>query len=111
MDHTGSSRPSVTRGEPDAVKVARPVREGGPGKRTRGNSDTAPGADPHWELGGETALSNLVMLCLVHHREIHSSGWVVRIAGDGLPEFIPPPWIDPQQRPRRNPNPYRPDTG
>ena len=42
-----------------------------------------------WELGGDTALSNLVMLCSVHHREIHSSGWTVRIAPDGLPEFIP----------------------
>lgn len=47
MDQTGSTRPSVTRGEPDAVKVARPVREGGPGKRARGNSGTAPGADPY----------------------------------------------------------------
>jgi hypothetical protein len=53
-----------------------------------------------WENGGETKLSNLVMLCRVHHRQIHSSDWVVRIR-DGLPEFIPPPWIDPDQRPRR----------
>jgi hypothetical protein len=41
----------------------------------------------------------------VHHREIHSSGWRVRIAADGLPEFIPPPWIDLEQKPRRNPAP------
>ena len=53
-----------------------------------------------WELGGETKLSNLVMLCAAHHRQIHSTEWVVRIR-DGLPEFIPPPWIDPDQRPRR----------
>ena len=39
--------------------------------------------------GGETKLSNLVMLCRVHHRQIHSTEWVVRIR-DGLPEFIPP---------------------
>jgi hypothetical protein len=52
-----------------------------------------------WELGGDTALSNLVMLCSVHHREIHSSGWTVRIAADGLPEFIPPLWIDIEQKP------------
>jgi hypothetical protein len=64
-----------------------------------------------WERGGDTALSNLVMLCSVHHREIHSSGWSVRIAADGLPEFIPPPWIDLEQKPRRNPTVPRPDIG
>jgi hypothetical protein len=53
-----------------------------------------------WENGGPTRLDNLVMLCRVHHRQIHSTDWVVRIR-DGLPEFIPPPWIDPEQHPRR----------
>jgi hypothetical protein len=55
-----------------------------------------------WEHGGPTELANLVMLCKVHHRLIHHSGWVVRIR-DGLPEFIPPKWICAEQRPRRNP--------
>ena len=58
-----------------------------------------------WELGGPTKLSNLVMLCRVHHRQVHSTEWVVRIR-DGLPEFIPPPWIDPDQRPRRRALPH-----
>jgi hypothetical protein len=58
-----------------------------------------------WENGGETKLPNLVMLCRVHHRQIHSSDWVVRIR-DGLPEFIPPRWIDPEQRPRRRALPH-----
>ena len=53
-----------------------------------------------WERGGKTRLSNLVMLCRSHHRQIHSTDWIVRIR-DGLPEFIPPPWTDPEQRPRR----------
>jgi uncharacterized protein DUF222/HNH endonuclease len=53
-----------------------------------------------WELGGDTKLSNLVMLCRQHHRQIHFTGWVVRIR-DGLPEFVPPKWIDPAQEPRR----------
>ena len=61
-----------------------------------------------WEAGGATTLSNLVTLCTVHHRQIHSSGWSVRIAPDGLPEFFPPTWIDPQQRPRRKPPAYPP---
>jgi hypothetical protein len=54
-----------------------------------------------WERGGHTKLDNLVSLCKVHHRLIHYSGWIVRIR-DGLPEFIPPKWIDPEQTPRRN---------
>ena len=58
-----------------------------------------------WELDGETALSNLVMLCAAHHRQIHSTEWIVRIR-DGLPEFIPPRWIDPDQRPRRRALPH-----
>ncbi len=55
-----------------------------------------------WANGGETVLGNLVMLCRVHHRQLHHSAWTVRIR-DGLPEFIPPGWIDPQRRPRRKP--------
>ncbi len=39
------------------------------------------------------------MLCRMHHREIHATEWSVRIV-DGLPEFIPPKWIDPDQNPR-----------
>jgi hypothetical protein len=53
-----------------------------------------------WELGGDTKLSNLVMLCRQHHRQIHFTEWGVRIR-DGLPEFLPPKWIDPLQEPRR----------
>ena len=55
-----------------------------------------------WETGGETSLGNCVMLCKVHHRQLHHTEWLVRIR-DGLPEFIPPRWIDPDQRPRRQP--------
>ena len=58
-----------------------------------------------WELGGETKLSNLVMLCAAHHRQIHSTEWVVRIR-DGLPEFIPPKWLDFEQKPRRRALPH-----
>jgi 5-methylcytosine-specific restriction protein A len=63
-----------------------------------------------WEHGGPTELNNLVMLCRAHHRLIHHSGWMVRIR-DGLPEFIPPRWIDPEQKPRRNPHHDPPATG
>ncbi|QJY46887.1 DUF222 domain-containing protein [Pseudonocardia broussonetiae] len=57
----------------------------------------------HWEHGGPTRLDNLVMLCKAHHRQIHHTDWQVRIR-DGLPEFLPPKWIDPHQTPRRKPH-------
>jgi Domain of unknown function (DUF222)/HNH endonuclease len=56
----------------------------------------------HWADGGATSLDNAVLLCRHHHREIHRHDWQVRIAADGLPEFIPPAWVDSEQRPRRN---------
>ncbi len=55
-----------------------------------------------WLDGGPTDLDNLVLLCRRHHRIIHHSEWVVRMTGTGIPEFVPPRWIDPQQIPRRN---------
>lgn len=55
-----------------------------------------------WSEGGATALDNLVLLCRHHHRVIHAGDWQVRLGTDNLPEFIPPPWTDPRQRPRRN---------
>jgi hypothetical protein len=56
-----------------------------------------------WTAGGPSELSNLVLLCRRHHRLIHDGDWTVRIAGDGLPEFIPPPAFGVAARPRRNP--------
>jgi hypothetical protein len=41
------------------------------------------------------------MVCHLHHKQIHSTEWEVRIPADGIPEFIPPAWIDPSRRPRR----------
>jgi hypothetical protein len=61
-----------------------------------------------WFRGGPTSVDNCVLLCRVHHREIHSTEWIVRTASDGIPEFVPPVWIDPEQRPRRHPRYLRP---
>ncbi|MFC7551022.1 DUF222 domain-containing protein [Plantactinospora sp. GCM10030261] len=55
-----------------------------------------------WSTGGTTTVTNGVLLCHRHHRTIHHDGWQVHLATDGHPEFIPPPWTDPEQRPRRN---------
>jgi hypothetical protein len=54
-----------------------------------------------WHDGGETRESNLMLLCGRHHRLIHNSDWEATII-DGYPEFIPPAYIDPERRPRRN---------
>jgi len=55
-----------------------------------------------WVDGGPTNLDNSVLLCGYHHRLIHRGDWIVRLAADGMPEFIPPAYVDPRQRPRRN---------
>ncbi|WP_410810112.1 DUF222 domain-containing protein [Micromonospora sp. 067-2] len=56
----------------------------------------------HWVDGGPTSLANAVLLCGHHHRHLHHGDWIVRLAGDGQPEFVPPAWLDPDQLPRRN---------
>jgi hypothetical protein len=56
----------------------------------------------HWSDGGETNLANAVLLCRYHHRVVHHGDWQVRLGPDGLPEFLPPAWLDPAQHPRRN---------
>ncbi|MEV1072236.1 HNH endonuclease signature motif containing protein [Micromonospora parva] len=56
----------------------------------------------HWADGGDTSLTNAVLLCGHHHRHLHHSDWTVRLTGDGHPEFVPPAWLDPKQLPRRN---------
>ncbi|MET8851851.1 DUF222 domain-containing protein [Amycolatopsis sp. NPDC004625] len=56
----------------------------------------------HWAECGPTNLGNLVLMCAHHHRLLHRSGWEVRIAADGLPEFLPPLFLDRRRKPRRN---------
>ena len=55
-----------------------------------------------WVDGGPTSHTNGVLLCPAHHRCIHKGEWEVRFAADGIPELIPPPWVDPTRTPRRN---------
>jgi Domain of unknown function (DUF222) len=55
----------------------------------------------HWIDGGETCLENCVLLCAYHHTLIHHGGWEIHVIG-GLPYFLPPPWLDPDRRPRHN---------
>src|SRR5262250_3126633 len=62
----------------------------------------------HWADGGPTSLPNLLLVCPAHHYTAHHSDWEVRIAPDGLPEWIPPLRIDFQRRPRRHHRHQRP---
>ena len=41
----------------------------------------------HWANGGETKLSNLVMLCRFHHRQVHEGRVKVRMLDDGALRF------------------------
>ena len=54
-----------------------------------------------WQDGGETDVGNLTLVCGFHHREFRRRGWSVTMV-DGCPEWTPPRWIDPEQRPVRN---------
>ena len=70
--------------------------------------DTAPSwCERHhiipWQIGGDTNLDNLTLLCRYHHRHFEQGGWTCRLNQDGLPVWIPPKWIDRQQRPILHP--------
>jgi len=43
---------------------------------------------------------DLTLACRYHHTHFLQKGWACRINADGLPEWIPPRWIDPEQRPQ-----------
>ncbi|MET9022868.1 DUF222 domain-containing protein [Actinopolymorpha sp. NPDC004070] len=54
-----------------------------------------------WDDFGPTDLDNGVLLCKTHHTFVHHKGWIVRMGAHGHPEYIPPEWVDPQQRVQR----------
>lgn len=89
-----------------ALRRALAVRDGGCAFPT---CDRPPRwADVHhivpWHAGGRTDLVNTVLLCPHHHTVAHdkNAGWTIRPGADGRPDFIPPPHIDPEQKPLRN---------
>ncbi len=55
-----------------------------------------------WSCGGRTDLANGALLCAFHHYLIHHSDWQLAMSVAGVPEVIPPVWIDPVRTPRRN---------
>ena len=54
-----------------------------------------------WAEGGETSIDNLTLLCAYHHHHFDELGWRCRMI-NGLPHWIPPRWIDPEQKPKFN---------
>jgi hypothetical protein len=54
-----------------------------------------------WSKNGPTDMSNLAMLCGHHHTETHAGTWTLEMRA-GIPWVKPPPWLDPEQRWRRN---------
>ncbi|MET1004807.1 MAG: DUF222 domain-containing protein [Propionibacteriaceae bacterium] len=55
-----------------------------------------------WARGGLTDLNNLTLLCRWHHHNFAQRGWQCRMRDDGLPEWIPPKWVDREQKPLQN---------
>ena len=55
----------------------------------------------YWSRGGPTGTENGTLLCSHHHHVIHKEQWTIQLR-TGIPWFIPPPHIDPRQKPRRN---------
>jgi hypothetical protein len=62
----------------------------------------------YWSHGGTSGTENGTLLCSHHHHLIHKEQWTIQVR-TGIPWFIPPPHIDPRQRPRRN-HYFRPST-
>jgi hypothetical protein len=48
----------------------------------------------HWADGGESSLSNALLVCSLHHRHVHELGYTVELGPDQRPRFR-----DPQGRP------------
>ncbi|CAN7295057.1 DUF222 domain-containing protein [Arthrobacter sp. LjRoot14] len=61
----------------------------------------------YWSHGGTTSTENGTLLCSHHHHLIHKEQWHIQVK-TGIPWFIPPPHIDPHQKPQRN-NYFRPE--
>ncbi|AOT05567.1 hypothetical protein ASPU41_13675 [Arthrobacter sp. U41] len=55
----------------------------------------------YWSRGGTTGTEKGVLLCSHHHHVIHKEHWTIQLQ-NGVPWFIPPPHLDPRQKPRRN---------
>ena len=80
-----------TRAVPPPIRRALKLRDGGcrfPGCTNHRHVDAHHVV--HWADGGETRLSNLVLLCRRHHRLVHEGGFGVNASHDGRFVFTRP---------------------
>ncbi len=61
---------------------------------------------PGWGEGGETDIDAMHLTCRRHNQPKRRAGWQPTVH-KGVPQWIPPRWIDPHQRPQTNPQPER----
>ncbi len=54
-----------------------------------------------WLEGGATDVDNLTLVCSYHHHHFERQGWECRMI-DGVPNWIPPRWVDHDQKPMIN---------
>ncbi len=54
-----------------------------------------------FHLNQQTRVDDLTLLCGHHHRIFEKLGWTCHLI-TGIPHWTSPPWIDPNQIPRRN---------
>jgi hypothetical protein len=52
----------------------------------------------HWADGGETSLDNLALLCGEHHRDLHATGWELRMVNGRPRPVLPPGALPPNSR-------------
>lgn len=82
-----------TRTVPPSIRRALEARDGGCRFPGCGLRFTDAHHVEHWAEGGETRLSNLVLLCHFHHRAVHEDGFSVRfLAPDELKFYTPEGW-------------------
>ncbi|MBB5513365.1 hypothetical protein HD598_002052 [Neomicrococcus aestuarii] len=65
----------------------------------------ADGCEAHhvkeWSQGGPTTIDNGALVCHYHHQLVHETDWRINISS-GVPYWVPPKAVDPNQIPLRN---------
>jgi hypothetical protein len=94
-----------------AQRIAMAIRDGGctwPGCEAPAHWCEAAHAKNPWANHGRTDITDGTLLCPFHHHRLDNDGWTFEMRG-GIPYFLPPPWIDPDQIPRRGGRERLPD--